>query len=77
MLWAQLGNASALADPALTTRCGPSTPVIGEFHCIALTAEDLAALPRKYAHAASILKELGFGVVEINAAHRFILGQFL
>ena len=77
VLWAQLGHAGALADPALTIGVGPSELNIGDFHCGAMTDKDIAALPEKYAQAALRSKTLGFGGVEIHAAHGFLLSQFL
>ncbi|MGB5951476.1 MAG: NADH:flavin oxidoreductase, partial [Ornithinimicrobium sp.] len=76
-LWAQLGHAGALADPALVTGRGPSALDIGDFHCDALSAEDIAALPGRFAETASRLQAAGFGGVEIHAAHGFLLSQFL
>ena len=77
MLWAQLGHAGALADPALATGRGPSALDVGDFHCDALSANDIAALPERFAETASTLKALGFVGVEIHAAHGFLLSQFL
>ena len=77
MLWAQLGHAGALADSALATGRGPSALDIGDFHCEALSADDIDALPGRFAETASTLKALGFGGVEIHAAHGFLLSQFL
>ncbi len=77
MLWAQLGHAGALADSALATGRGPSALDIGDFHCDALSADDIAALPERFAQTASTLKTLGFGGVQIHAAHGFLLSQFL
>ena len=76
-LWAQLGHAGALADPELVTGRGPSALEVGDFRCEALSEEELAALPERFARAAAILKKFGFGGVEIHAGHGFLLSQFL
>ncbi|MEM1297851.1 MAG: NADH:flavin oxidoreductase/NADH oxidase family protein [Pseudomonadota bacterium] len=76
-LWLQLGHAGAMADAPISTPKGPSALDLPGLTCDALSLEEVTALPPEFARTASIAKELGFGGVEIHAAHGFLLNQFL
>ena len=76
-LWLQLGHAGAMADAPISTPKGPSALDLPGLTCGASTMEKIAALPAEFAHTANLAKELGFGGVQIHAAHGFLLSQFL
>lgn len=76
-LWLQLGHAGAMADSAISTPKGPSALDLPGLVCGALVLEEIKALPAEFARTASLAKELGFGGVELHAAHGFLLNQFL
>jgi len=76
-LWLQLGHAGAMAHPPISTPKGPSALDISGLTCAALTMDEVRALPSEFARTARLAKELGFGGVQIHAAHGFLLSQFL
>ena len=76
-LWLQLGHAGAMADPAISTPKGPSALDLPGLTCGALSLDEVHALPSEFAGTASLAKKLGFGGVELHAAHGFLLNQFL
>lgn len=76
-LWLQLGHAGAMADAPISTPKGPSALDLPGLTCGALSLEEITALPSEFARTASMAKKLGFGGVEIHAAHGFLLNQFL
>jgi 2,4-dienoyl-CoA reductase-like NADH-dependent reductase (Old Yellow Enzyme family) len=76
-LWLQLGHAGAMADVPISTPKGPSALDLPGLTCSALTLDEIHALPAEFARTASLAKELGFGGVEVHAAHGFLLSQFL
>lgn len=76
-LWMQLGHAGAMADAPISTPKGPSALDLPGLTCGALTLDEINALPQEFARTAALAKELGFGGVEIHAAHGFLLSQFL
>lgn len=76
-LWLQLGHAGAMAHPPIGTPKGPSALDLPGLRCAALTTAEIAALPAQFATTARLAKELGFGGVQIHAAHGFLLSQFL
>jgi len=76
-LWLQLGHAGAMADPAISTPKGPSAMRLTGLTCGALALEEIQALPAEFARTARLAKDLGFGGVQIHAAHGFLLSQFL
>lgn len=76
-LWLQLSHAGAMAYPPISTPKGPSALDIPGLQCDALSLDEVQALPDKFARAAERAQQLGFGGVEIHAAHGFLLSQFL
>ena len=76
-LWLQLGHAGAMAYPPIGKPAGPSALEIGNLRCSELSAEDISRLPAQFARTARHAKALGFGGVQVHAAHGFLLSQFL
>lgn len=76
-LWLQLGHAGAMADAPISTPKGPSALDLPGLTCGALSLDEIHALPTEFARTASCAKRLGFGGVELHAAHGFLLSQFL
>jgi 2,4-dienoyl-CoA reductase-like NADH-dependent reductase (Old Yellow Enzyme family) len=77
LLWLQLGHAGALAYERLGKRRGPSALNLTGLTCEKLSREEIEAFPDEMARTAALAKTLGFGGVEIHAAHGFLLSQFL
>ena len=77
-LWLQLGHAGALAySSTTTTPKGPSALHLPELHCEALSLDEIKAFPQQLATTARLAQQVGFGGVQIHAAHGFLLSQFL
>lgn len=76
-LWLQLGHAGAMAHPPISQPKGPSAIDIPGLNCTALTAAEIKQLPAEFARTSIMAQELGFGGVQIHAAHGFLLSQFL
>ena len=76
-LWLQLGHAGAMADAPISTPKGPSALDLPGLACGVLSLDEIHALPAEFARTASLAKELGFGGVQVHAAHGFLLSQFL
>ena len=76
-LWLQLGHAGAMADAPISTPKGPSALDLPGLTCGALSLDEIHALPAEFARTASLARKLGFGGVELHAAHGFLLNQFL
>lgn len=76
-LWLQLGHAGAMAHPPISDPKGPSAIDIPGLTCTALTRDEIRNLPSDFARTARMAKALGFGGVQIHAAHGFLLSQFL
>jgi 2,4-dienoyl-CoA reductase-like NADH-dependent reductase (Old Yellow Enzyme family) len=77
LLWLQLGHAGAMEHPQISIAEGPSTINISGLSCTALTREEVRSLPSEFARTACQAKDLGFGGIQIHAAHGFLLSQFL
>lgn len=77
-LWLQLGHAGALAyAPTTKIPKGPSSLHLPELKCEAMTLEEIEAFPQQLASTARLAQQVGFGGVQIHAAHGFLLSQFL
>lgn len=76
-LWLQLGHAGAMAYPPTSAPKGPSALNIPGLSCAGMTLEEIRAVPAEFARTARLAKEVGFGGVQIHAAHGFLLSQFL
>lgn len=76
-LWLQLGHAGAMAHPPISRPKGPSAIDVPGLRCDALTLDEVRALPAQFARTAGLAQRLGFGGVQIHAAHGFLLSQFL
>lgn len=76
-LWLQLGHAGAMAHPPISTPKGPSALDLPGLTCGALSLSEVQALPAQFAQTAVLARDLGFGGVELHAAHGFLLSQFL
>ncbi|MEM7748509.1 MAG: NADH:flavin oxidoreductase/NADH oxidase family protein [Pseudomonadota bacterium] len=76
-LWLQLGHAGAMAYPPTSDPCGPSAIEIPGLSCRDLTRDEILALPTEFARTAALAKQIGFGGVQVHAAHGFLLSQFL
>ena len=76
-LWLQLGHAGAMADPLISTPKGPSALDVPGLNCGALTSAEIRDLPAEFARTAALARKIGFGGVQIHAAHGFLLSQFL
>ena len=77
LLFTQLGHAGAMTHPPIGMPKGPSALDLPGLSCAALTPEEIAALPAQFAQTARHAKALGFGGVQIHAAHGFLISQFL
>ena len=76
-LWLQLGHAGAMAYPPISDPKGPSVLELPGLSCAALSLDEIRALPAEFARTARLARRLGFGGVQIHAAHGFLLSQFL
>lgn len=76
-LWLQLGHAGALTPDWVGMRKGPSALDLDGLRCEALSLPEIFALPDRFARTARLASDLGFGGVQIHAAHGFLLSQFL
>lgn len=77
LLFLQLGHAGAMAHPPISNPKGPSAIDMTGLSCAALTLDEVQALPGEFARTAGIAQRLGFGGIQIHAAHGFLLSQFL
>ena len=66
-----------MAHPPISRPRGPSALDIDGVTCDALSAAEIASLPEGFASTARLAKDIGFGGVQIHAAHGFLLSQFL
>ncbi|SLN63890.1 NADH:flavin oxidoreductase/NADH oxidase family protein [Ruegeria meonggei] len=76
-LWLQLGHAGALAHRPISLPKGPSAIDFPDFHSEAMSLVEIKAIPECFARTARYAAELGFGGVQVHAAHGFLLSQFL
>ena len=76
-LWLQLGHAGALAHRPISRPKGPSAIDFPDFRSEAMSLVEIRAIPDRFARTALRAAELGFGGVQIHAAHGFLLSQFL
>ena len=76
-LWLQLGHAGALAHLPIGEPKGPSEIEFPDFRSRAMSLDDIQAVPGGFAKTALRAAKLGFGGVQIHAAHGFLLSQFL
>lgn len=76
-LWLQLGHAGAMAYPPTSDPSGPSAIDIPGLTCRELSRDEILSLPNEFARTAALAKQVGFGGVQIHAAHGFLLSQFL
>jgi len=77
LIWLQLGHAGAMSFPPTSAAKGPSALDLPSLSCEALSLAEVQALPAEFARTSKLAKELGFGGVQIHAAHGFLLSQFL
>jgi len=76
-LWLQLGHAGALAYAPTSNPKGPSALDLPGLRCGELTIDEIHQLPSEFARTAQLARQVGFGGVQIHAAHGFLLSQFL
>ncbi|WP_170552569.1 tRNA-dihydrouridine synthase [Ruegeria atlantica] len=76
-LWLQLGHAGALAHLPISQPRGPSAIDFPDFRSEAMSLPEIRAIPDQFARTAHLAAKLGFGGVQIHAAHGFLLSQFL
>lgn len=76
-IWPQLGHAGALAHGPVSNPKGPSPLDLDGLHCEGLSLEEIHDLPGRFAQAASLAQEVGFGGILIHAGHGFLFSQFL
>ncbi|WP_237215889.1 tRNA-dihydrouridine synthase [Ruegeria lacuscaerulensis] len=76
-LWLQLGHAGALTHLPIGEPKGPSEIEFPDFRSKAMSFAEIQAVPGCFAKTALRSVELGFGGVQIHAAHGFLLSQFL
>lgn len=77
MIWLQLGHAGALAYAPTSNPKGPSALDLPGLLCAELTVDEINNIPRAFARTARLAREVGFGGVQVHAAHGFLLSQFL
>nr|WP_171021758.1 NADH:flavin oxidoreductase/NADH oxidase family protein [Zongyanglinia marina] len=76
-LWLQLGHAGALSHLPISRPMGPSAINFPDFRSESMSLAEINAIPEGLANTARRAAELGFGGVQIHAAHGFLLSQFL
>lgn len=68
-LWPQIGHAGALSHAPISQPRGPSALSVDGLQCDGMSVVEIRDLPRLYAQAACIAKEVGFSGVHIHAGH--------
>lgn len=76
-LWLQLGHAGALSHLPISQPKGPSAMSFPEFRAEEMSLAEIQTVPESFARTAQQASELGYGGVQIHAAHGFLLSQFL
>lgn len=76
-LWLQLGHAGALAHLPNSKPRGSSEIYFPDFRSEAMSHAEIQAVPDCFAKTALRAADLGFGGIQIHAAHGFLLSQFL
>ncbi|WP_298934541.1 oxidoreductase [uncultured Ruegeria sp.] len=76
-LWLQLGHAGALSHLPISKPRGPSAIDFPNFSSEVMSLAEIRSIPSSFAQTARRACELGFGGVQIHAAHGFLLSQFL
>ena len=76
-LWLQLGHAGALSYAPTSVSKGPSALDLPGLRCGALSRDEIAQIPADFARTAALTQSVGFGGVQVHAAHGFLLSQFL
>ncbi len=76
-LWLQLGHAGALAHRPIGYPKGPSAIDFPDFSSEEMSLSEIRTIPESFARTARRSADLGFGGVQIHAAHGFLLSQFL
>jgi len=77
LLWPQLGHAGAMAHAPISEPKGPSRIELPGLSCEALSLKEIKNIPNEFAESALLAKNLGFGGIQLHAAHGFLLSQFL
>ena len=83
-IWPQLGHAGRQSTGKVNLRpVGPSAvpldgiPSFYIGHPRALTLDEVQQIPSRFANAARVCQEAGFGGVQVHAAHGYLLSSFL
>jgi len=76
-LWLQLGHAGALAYAPTSSPKGPSALDLPGLSCGDFSIDEIRQLPSAFARTARLAQYVGFGGVQVHAAHGFLLSQFL
>lgn len=66
-----------MADAVVSRPNGQSALGPPGLNCGVLSLDEVHALPAEFARTAHLAQKLGFGGVELHAAHEFLLNQFL
>lgn len=82
-LWMQINHPGRQAprrvceQPVAPSAVPLALPESAFAHPRAMTAEEVADVPRRFAHAAQVARDAGFTGVQVHAAHGYLLSQFL
>ncbi|MGV8965987.1 MAG: NADH:flavin oxidoreductase/NADH oxidase [Cellulomonas sp.] len=75
--WSDGSGSVPVADGGWSSLAPSAEPFPGYAAPVAMTAEQIAALPSSFAAAAARADAAGFDVVEVHAAHGYLLHEFL